>query len=98
MAYQINGSGKIRDWLTEERDPECRQAMLDWLPRLAADPAGVATAERPREGIPVFVAAVPHTYAFVDYSVVEQFKTVLILRVVNTTLEDFLRSLPPAPK
>lgn len=95
MTYQINGEKHLRTWLEAEDEPECRLAMLRWLPLLAEDPVGVSTARRERPGVPVYVAAVPDTYAFVDYSVVEQYNTVLILHVGNASLEDFLRSFDP---
>lgn len=62
--------------------------MLVWLPELAADPAGVATATSFRPGVPAYVAEVPGTDAFVDYTVIEQYQTVLILKVTNLRLED----------
>lgn len=95
VTYQINGEKHLRMWLSGEDDPSCRLAMREWLPLLAEDPVGVSTARRERPGVPVYVAAVPGTYAFVDYSVVEQYNTVLILHVGNASLEDFLRSFDP---
>ena len=60
--------------------------MLSWLPILAGSPEGVASARLRREGVPAYTAAVPGTDAFVDYVVVAQYRTVLILAVDNVRL------------
>lgn len=57
--------------------------MLEWLPTLAADPVGVSVVRKDRAGVPGYVAEVPGTSAFVDYIVVEQFRTILIHNVVD---------------
>lgn len=85
--YQINGERYLMDWLAEEPKSEVRQLVLDWLPGLAADPAGVATATRARPGVPAYVARVPGTRTFVDYAVVEQYRTVLITGIRTNPLE-----------
>lgn len=76
--YQVSGESLLRAWLAEESDPEARLALLDWLPQLAADPPAVAAAVQARPGVPAYVARVPGTHIFVDYAVVEQYRTVLI--------------------
>ena len=79
--YQLNGEVKhVLPWLTEAA-PEAQEAMLAWLPKLAESPETVASARLPRAGVPAYTAAVPGTEAFVDYVVVEQYKTVLIIGV-----------------
>ena len=63
--------------------------MLAWLPKLAADPEGVASARMPdRPGVPGFTAMVDGTNAFVDYTVVDQYRTVMILGVTNFGIDD----------
>lgn len=71
--------------MRSEAPPQC-ELMLEWLERLALDPRQVATATLNRRGVPAFTAAVPGTDAFVDYIVVEQYHTVMILRVTNQPL------------
>ena len=85
--YQLNGEDKVLAWMAGASIEAC-EAMLDWLPRLAADPHGVATAVRKRAGVPAYTAAVPGTIAFVDYTVVEQYATVMILDVSDQPLPD----------
>lgn len=79
--YQLNGEDHLLVWLQQEPDLHCREAMFDWLPHLAGDPQGVASAQRSGPGLPAYTAKVPGTDAFVDYTVIEQYKTVMILRV-----------------
>lgn len=85
--YQISGTDKIEVWLARHKEPADRLALLDWLPRLAADPDGVAMARRARPGVPVFTAEVPGLACWVTYSVIDQFQAVHILRIDE----------PPAP-
>jgi hypothetical protein len=86
--YQLNGEREhVLPWLSGA-SPEDQKALLDWLPKLAADPAGVATAVLQRRGVPAYTAAVPGTDAFVDYVVVDQYKTVLIIGVETVRLDD----------
>ena len=73
-------------------DPGEREAMLAWLPRLAESPSGVATAALPRPGVPAFTASVPGTDAWVDYIVVDQYQTIMILGVSDLGPDD----LPPS--
>ena len=61
--------------------------MLAWLPKLAAGPVDVAFAKLPRR-VPAYVASVPGTDAFVDYTVIEQYRTVVIFAVTSLRLED----------
>lgn len=84
--YQLNGEEHVLAWLQQEPLFEAREAMLDWLPRLAADPSGVSVVQAVRPGVPAFVAEVPGTGAFVDYTVIEQYQTVLILGVSSPRL------------
>lgn len=84
--YQINGEEHVLEWMRGASAEEC-EAMLAWLPRLATDPEGAATATRKRPGVPAYTAAVPGTIAFVDYTVVEQYATILILRVSDQPLD-----------
>ena len=60
--------------------------MLDFLPRLAADPLGVSTAIRKDPGVPACTVDVPGTDSFLDYLIVDQYKTVLILRITDVDL------------
>ena len=73
--------------------------MLEWLPRLADDPLAVATARKHDSPVPVCVAQVPGTDTFVDYLVVDQFRTILIHAVANLSFDDLRqamrRSNPP---
>ena len=86
--YQINGEDHVLAWMRERASDEV-QAMFDWLPKLAADPEHVARAvKRNRPGVPAYTAMVPGTNAFVDYTVVEQYHTVMILGVTNFGLDD----------
>jgi hypothetical protein len=87
-VYQINGEDKVLAWLQKEPDPNCRQAMLDWLVHLASDPEGVASARRGGAGLPAYTASVHGCDAFVDYTVVDQYHTVMILRVDSLRLRD----------
>jgi len=65
------------------------EAMLAWLPQLADDPANSARAfQRDRPGVPAYTAMVPGTNAFVDYTVIEQYNTVMILGVTNFGVDD----------
>lgn len=69
-------------------------AMLNWLPRLAANPHDSARAvRRDRPGVPAFTAMVPGTTAFVDYIVVDQYHTVMILGCSSLGLEDLQEGL-----
>lgn len=85
--YQISGEGCILEWMSTA-SPTDQAAMLDWLPALANDPAGVAAAMPSRPGVPAYVARVPGTHTFVDYAVVEQYKTVLLTGVMTSPLAD----------
>lgn len=80
--YQINGEHHVMAFLAA-RPADDWDAFLEWLPRLAADPEGVSSAVLARPGVPGFTALVPDVFAYVDYLVVEQFKTVLILGVTD---------------
>lgn len=80
--YQLNGEERIEEWLSRCGNPAERLSMLEWLRRLATDPVAVASARRDHDR-PVYVAEVPDTTAFVSYLVAEQYRTVLILRVVD---------------
>lgn len=64
---------------------EC-EAMLGFLPSLADDPLGVATAIRSQPGVPACTVDVPGTDAFLDYIVIDQYMTVAILRVIDVVL------------
>ncbi len=86
MAYQINGEDHVLRWLGEGEPVEQQEAMLAWLPQLSIAPERVANARLRRAGVPAYTARVPGTDAFVDYVVVEQFKTVLILGVETVRL------------
>lgn len=92
--YQLNGEGLVLAWLANEPSTEAREAMLEWLPKLAADPAGVAVATSFRPGVPAYVAEVPGTDAFVDYTVIDQYKTILILAVTTLRLDDLEEADP----
>lgn len=81
--YQLNGEDHVLAWLRGEPSSELREALLGWLPKLAEDPAGVAFATGRRPGVPAYVAVVPATQIFVDYTVIDQYRTVLILNVVT---------------
>lgn len=73
----------------EHRPADEVEAMLAWLPRLASTPEEMARAHKlNRPGVPAFTAMVPGTNAFVDYVVVAQFRTVLILGVTNLGIDD----------
>jgi hypothetical protein len=87
-VYQLNGEGHVLAWMkTRPRDEV--EAMFDWLPKLAENPEAMARARQiNRPGVPAFTAMVPGTNAFVDYVVVEQYKTVLILGVTNFGIDD----------
>jgi hypothetical protein len=84
-VYQVNGEDKVLAWMMTAPIDAC-QAMLDWLPQLAESPHAVATAVRQRRGVPAYTAAVPGTTAFVDYTVVDQYETVMIIDVVDQPL------------
>lgn len=86
MAYQINGEEHVFNWLGEGEPPEQQEAMLAWLPQLSIAPEKVADARLRRSNLIAYTARVPGTDAFVDYVVVEQFKTVLILGVETVRL------------
>lgn len=86
--YQLSGADVVLDWLAAEPSMEAREAMLAWLQELARDPGGVAMFRRDRPGVPAYVAEVPGTDAFVDYTVIDQYCTVVILDVVTLRLED----------
>lgn len=86
--YQINGEEEILAW-ARDRPPEEFEAMLAWLPHLVVDPHQSARAVRNgARGVAAYTAMVPGTTAFVDYLVVEQYRTVLIKAVTNVELED----------
>ncbi|MGI8808177.1 MAG: hypothetical protein ACR2KK_10110 [Acidimicrobiales bacterium] len=85
--YQIEGEHHILAWSWNE-PPEALEAVLDWLPKLAANPVAVSTAHLDRRGVPGFVAHIPHTGAYIDYTVIEQYKVVMILDVRSTRLDD----------
>ena len=86
--YQINGESHILEWMRTRPADEV-EAMFAWLPQLAAEPEQTARAVRKeRPGVPAFTAMVPGTNAFVDYIVVDQYKTVMILGVTNFGLDD----------
>lgn len=61
--------------------------MLEWLPRLAASPEEAASAHRHDTAMIGYTAQVPGTYAFVDYTIAEQFRTVLIIRVTDVRID-----------
>jgi hypothetical protein len=84
--YQLNGEQHLHNWFAGQTDAAARMAMLEWLPKLCADPWEASTMHR-GPSPSVFVAAVPGTNAFVDYLVSDQYKTVLILAVIDGTLE-----------
>lgn len=87
-VYQINGENHLLEWMMSRSSDEV-EAMLAWLPRLAADPEESARAVRhDQPGVPAFTAMVPGTNAFVDYVVVKQYQTVMILGVTNFGLDD----------
>jgi hypothetical protein len=87
-VYQLNGENHILEWMRTRPGDEI-EAMFAWLPRLASDPEDSARAiRRNRPGVPAYTAMVPGTNAFVDYTVVEQYKTVMILGVTNFGLDD----------
>ncbi|MDQ3641378.1 MAG: hypothetical protein M3450_07925 [Actinomycetota bacterium] len=78
MAFQLSGDEQVFAWLVAESNLERRERLLAWLPQLAADPHGQATAPvRPN----VFVALVPDLDVVVTYLVAEQFRTVRLLRL-----------------
>ncbi|MGH9113795.1 MAG: hypothetical protein ACRDZN_16075 [Acidimicrobiales bacterium] len=79
--YDLSGTEVVELWLGRHKDPAERLALLNWLPALAADPEGVAMARRQRPGVPVFTAEVPDVACWVTYSVIEQYRTVHILRI-----------------
>ena len=84
--YQLNGEDELLAWLATH--PDDLEAVLTWLPELARQPREVAAARRLRPGVPAYVARIPGTEAFVDYTVVEQYRTVLILGVSSPEVED----------
>lgn len=86
MEYQLNGEAHVLTWLGKNHSPDEQEAMLAWLPRLAAAPESEYDARLPRLGVPAYTARVPGTDAYVDYVVVEQYKTVLILGVEDVRL------------
>lgn len=90
--YQIEGEDHILNWLAGEPSPDARKAMFDWVPLLSINPIGAATAQRLDRRLPIYVAQVPGTDAFVDYTVVEQYRTVRILGAASHRPED-LRDL-----
>lgn len=97
--YQINGEDVILEWLGQHSTAE-QEAMLAWLPKLAADPRSVAGAERKGPRDLLYTATVPDTSAFVDYLVADQFQCVLIKRVTDVVIDgDELNLLgsPSAP-
>lgn len=81
--YQVSGERLIFEWMAAEPDLDVHQALLAWLPELAADPVGVSASRSPRPGVPAYAARVPGTHTFVDYAVVEQFHTVLIVAITS---------------
>lgn len=86
--YQLNGESHILAWMKTRPSDEVA-AMFAWLPQLAADPENSARAVRRNQpGVPAFTAMVPGTNAFVDYTVIEQFQTVMILGVTNFGMDD----------
>lgn len=86
--YQINGESHVLAWMQTRPSDEV-EAMFAWLPQLAENPEGTSRARQlDRRGVPAFTAMVPGTNAFVDYIVVEQFQTVLILGVTNFGIDD----------
>lgn len=89
--YQLSGEEHVVAWLESESSPEAWEAMLKWLPRLAEDPEEVALAVKTRPGVPAYIAAVPGSDAFVAYTVIEQYKVVMIFSVETVRYED----LPP---
>ena len=83
--YQLNGEEHVLGWMRTHSSEEC-EAMLTFLPRLAADPLGVSTAIRRQPGVPACTVDVPNTNAFLDYMVVDQYMTVLILSASDIDL------------
>jgi hypothetical protein len=87
-VYQLNGEDHVLAWMRTRPSDEV-EAMLDWLPKLADNPEDMARAHKiALPGVPAFTAMVPGTNAFVDYIVVEQYKTVMILGVTNFGVDD----------
>lgn len=86
--HQLNGEKHVVAWLEAQDDGNARAAMLSFLERLGSDPVECATAFRQRPGIPVCVAAVPGTSVLLDYTIVEQYMTVMILRLYDVDLEE----------
>ena len=63
--------------------------MYDWLAAAGNDPRGAATYCREREGgVPLYIAMVPGTTAFVDYTVIEGYDLITVLEVSNLGLDD----------
>lgn len=85
--YHIAGDVHIRAWMAAQPSREDQDAFLDWLPTLATDPEGVCLIRKKRPGVPAYVAEVPGTEVFVDYTVVEQYKTVAIIFLVDVGLD-----------
>lgn len=84
--YQLNGEEELFAWLAT--NPDDLEAVLAWLPELARQPHELAAARRLRPGVPAYVARIPGTEAFVDYTVVEEYRTVLILSVSSPDVQN----------
>jgi hypothetical protein len=78
--YQVNGLSVLDAFLEHESDERVRQAVLEFLIELRADP-------KPRQGFrrvgraPLWAAMVPGTDVAVVYLLSEQFRTVLLKNI-----------------
>jgi hypothetical protein len=90
-VYEISDpDGHLLRWLSEQESASAREDFRSWIPRLAEDPRGIATARLIRaDGVQAFTLRIQMCEAFIDYTIVEEQKKVLILDVVTVSFEDF---------
>lgn len=82
MAYQLEGTERVLEFLSGTADPELREFILGWIPNLT-DPDTLESEQAPGSRAPVFVVFVPGTTVMVTFLVAEEFRTVWILEVAN---------------
>jgi len=85
MTFEFHPDGEkhIFNWLSGERDPAQRDALLDFLPLLAADPddPSFSTQPVPALAYPVFLTKVPGTSIAVVYLRNDLFRTLKVREI-----------------
>lgn len=76
--YQISGSDVLLEWIARQTDSAAVDSMLAWMVELARTP--YEGQHLPKPGVPMLARPTPVTNTMVVYSVIEQYRTVKLIR------------------